>query len=486
MPRLRLFAILCFDSQERREAPRLVYRLDTRGAGLYRRQPVTVPPVPCHLRFTRQRHPPRQVTLPPPYPFSRPAAQRVIEVPALHLWFAVLYPRVEHQAVLAVVVVVVGPLVVHPYHPFRDAVRLLRQPAVFIVAVDIVRIFRDAVIRPCRERAVRVQFRVRQPVSDIINYNQKTIRYTDIIFYFRTLKEIRLKYPFKELESLFDPLNIYPFYYFMPFLFISDLHDKGQYIERIRYVGIISTLIARRAILTDLFVDEQYEQLISRNMGDLKKEYLGYYLQIIDVEINNIASKIFIEPSSFYAFYNRRFNEYVNTMLMEKDISPLIGMDEEAFKRYAVGKSILHLLVSDMVLHIIKKQELTHQFDNMMKSFIMYLTLQDDVLDIMEDIQKQQPSHFYPWISDGKIIESIDENVEKAVLLKFYLGGGIERCEDLINKYVKDIITAVKKINHPLKSWLEVIERMSLKTKDKLDSFKVVRDKLHFFLSQQG
>ncbi|GDD53618.1 hypothetical protein HmCmsJML243_00676 [Escherichia coli] len=165
MPRLRLFTILCFDSDERREAPRLVYRLDTRGAGLYRRQPVAVPPVPCHLRFTRQRHPPRQVTLPPPYPFSRPAAQRVIEVAALHLWFAVLYPRVEHQTVLAVVVIVVGALVVHPYHPFRDAVRLLRQPAVFIVAVDIVRIFRDAVIRPCREGAVRVQFRVRQPVS---------------------------------------------------------------------------------------------------------------------------------------------------------------------------------------------------------------------------------------------------------------------------------------------------------------------------------
>ncbi|CSV97804.1 Uncharacterised protein [Shigella sonnei] len=112
-----------------------------------------------------QRHPPRQVTLPPPYPFSRPAAQRVIEVPALHLWFAVLYPRVEHQAVLAVVVIVVGALVVHPDNPFRDTVRLLRQPAVFIVAIDIVRIFRDAVIRPRREGAVRVQFRVRQPIS---------------------------------------------------------------------------------------------------------------------------------------------------------------------------------------------------------------------------------------------------------------------------------------------------------------------------------
>ncbi len=41
-----------------------------------------------------------------------------------------LYPRVEHQAVLAVVVVVVGPLVVRPDNTRRDAVRLLRQSAV--------------------------------------------------------------------------------------------------------------------------------------------------------------------------------------------------------------------------------------------------------------------------------------------------------------------------------------------------------------------
>ncbi len=41
-----------------------------------------------------------------------------------------LYPRVEHQAVLAVVMVVVGPLVVRPDNARRDAVRLLRQSAV--------------------------------------------------------------------------------------------------------------------------------------------------------------------------------------------------------------------------------------------------------------------------------------------------------------------------------------------------------------------
>ncbi len=134
-------------------------------SGLYRGQPVAVPPVPGHLRFTRQRHPPRQVTLPPPYPFPHPPSQRVVEVAALHQWLAVLYPRVEHQTVLAVVVVVVGPLVVRPYNTLRDEVRLLRQPAVFIVAVDIVRILRDAVIRPRREGTVRVQLRVRQPVS---------------------------------------------------------------------------------------------------------------------------------------------------------------------------------------------------------------------------------------------------------------------------------------------------------------------------------
>ncbi len=80
----------------------------------------------CH-RPTRTMSPPvyatatstRQVTLPPPYPFRHSPSQRVVEVAALDQWLAMLYPRVEHQTVLAVVVVVVGPLVVHPYHPFR-------------------------------------------------------------------------------------------------------------------------------------------------------------------------------------------------------------------------------------------------------------------------------------------------------------------------------------------------------------------------------
>ncbi|CAM3424689.1 Secreted protein [Escherichia coli] len=76
-----------------------------------------------------------------------------------------LYPRVKHQPVLAVVVVVVGPLVVRPYHTPRDAVRLLRQPAVFIVTVQVMRVFGDSVIRPRRECTVRVQLRVRQAVS---------------------------------------------------------------------------------------------------------------------------------------------------------------------------------------------------------------------------------------------------------------------------------------------------------------------------------
>ena len=151
VPRLRLFTILCFDSQERREAPGwytvwiLVWCRSVPWSACHRPTRTGSPPVYATATSTRQ------VTLPPPHPFSRPAAQRVIEVAALHLRLTVLYPRVEHQTVLAVVVVVVGPLVVHPYHPFRDAVRLLRQPAVFIVAVDIVRIFRDAVIRPRRE-----------------------------------------------------------------------------------------------------------------------------------------------------------------------------------------------------------------------------------------------------------------------------------------------------------------------------------------------
>ena len=54
-----------------------------------------------------------------------------------------LYPRVEHQAVLVVVMVELGAFVVHPDNTCRDAGRFLRQSAVFIVAVQVVRIFGD-------------------------------------------------------------------------------------------------------------------------------------------------------------------------------------------------------------------------------------------------------------------------------------------------------------------------------------------------------
>ncbi|EEY7241994.1 TPA: hypothetical protein IBZ73_004123, partial [Escherichia coli] len=45
---LRFFplAVLCLDPDERREASRLVYRLDTCGVSLHRRQPVSVPAIP--------------------------------------------------------------------------------------------------------------------------------------------------------------------------------------------------------------------------------------------------------------------------------------------------------------------------------------------------------------------------------------------------------------------------------------------------------
>lgn len=115
---------------------------------------------------------------------------------------------------------------------------------------------------------------------DIINGGEKVADFSDVLFYFRTLKKIEKKYPYPELKSIFNPINIYPFYYFMPFLFVNNLPEKSQYKEKIRQVGIISTLIARRTILTDLFADEQYEQIISRDMGGLKKENLGYYIQL--------------------------------------------------------------------------------------------------------------------------------------------------------------------------------------------------------------
>ncbi|EKJ5694320.1 hypothetical protein PJO24_004528 [Salmonella enterica] len=313
---------------------------------------------------------------------------------------------------------------------------------------------------------------------DIINGGEKVTDFSDLLFYFRALKKIERRYPYTELRSLFNPMNIYPFYFFMPFLFVNDIPERAQYKEKIRQVGIISTLVARRTILTDLFADEQYEQLSSRDMGDLRKENIAYYIQILDFEIEKIISDVFGGDVFFHDSYILRFNEYISTMLTERELSPLIGLNELQFKKYATGKSVLHILVSDMVLGVIKKTELRERFDIMLRSFIMYLTVQDDVLDIMEDIKKQQPSHFYPWITGGKVIDESDDNTEKAVILKFYLGGGLERCEALFNKYVDDIKKQSLYAGIPLDSWLKVIDKMSQKTSLRIEKFKIASEEL--------
>lgn len=70
-----------------------------------------------------------------------------------------------HQPVLTVVMVLVGALIIRADNPFRDEVGFLRQPAVTVIPVKIVRVTGDTVIRPHAEGAVRVQLRVGQAVT---------------------------------------------------------------------------------------------------------------------------------------------------------------------------------------------------------------------------------------------------------------------------------------------------------------------------------
>lgn len=58
-----------------------------------------------------------------------------------------------------------GALIIRADNPFRDEVGFLRQPAVTVIPVKIVRVTGDTVIRPHAEGAVRVQLRVGQAVT---------------------------------------------------------------------------------------------------------------------------------------------------------------------------------------------------------------------------------------------------------------------------------------------------------------------------------
>ena len=108
---------------------------------------------------------PYQVPFTSPYPFCHPAAQRVAKIAAFDQRHCILCPRVVHQPVLTVVMVPVGALIIRTDTPFRDEVGFLRQPAVTVIPVKIVRVTGDTVIRPHAEGAVRVQLRVGQAVT---------------------------------------------------------------------------------------------------------------------------------------------------------------------------------------------------------------------------------------------------------------------------------------------------------------------------------
>lgn len=106
----------------------------------------------------------RVLTLTLPYPLPDPPAQRVIDVTPLRLRVVVLRAHVMHQTVLVIIFVAVRPLVVHPVHPCRDTVCLLCQVPMAVIPVHVLCILPDPVVRPLRELALRVQFRVRQAV----------------------------------------------------------------------------------------------------------------------------------------------------------------------------------------------------------------------------------------------------------------------------------------------------------------------------------
>ncbi len=81
-----------------------------------------------------------------------------------------------HQPVPAVVMVPVSPLIIRADNPFRDEVGFLRQPAVTVIPVKIVRVTGDTVIRPHAEGAVRVQLRVQLRVGQAVACRVRGIR----------------------------------------------------------------------------------------------------------------------------------------------------------------------------------------------------------------------------------------------------------------------------------------------------------------------
>jgi hypothetical protein len=131
-------------------------------------------------------------------------------------------------------------------------------------------------------------------------------------------------------------------------------------------------------------------------------------------------------------------------------------------QQQSLQKSALIQLCATMIVALSGRMEYLPVYRQMIEAFILLLTLIDDSSDYVEDARSGQASALVQFLTNGESSPHFDESLQKALIIKFYLGGGLEFVRDKQEAQFEILFELVRKHEHelPLLAWKTCLENL--------------------------
>ena len=284
----------------------------------------------------------------------------------------------------------------------------------------------------------------------------------DIAYYEEACARLLGDAPSRAVEEILDLKHLYPFFYFLPFVFGHGLTSDRHAVRR---AALVFSLCVRKVMIVDWSTDHQEAQIQHRGLKHFRSAHLGYYLQQLDDWFYGVCYELFPSGHPFWAHHRTFLHSYLGAMLNEQARNQeAMGASEGSalIQQQSLQKSALIQLCATMIVALSGRMEYLPVYRQMIEAFILLLTLIDDSSDYVEDARSGQASALVQFLTNGESSPHFDESLQKALMIKFYLGGGLEFVRDKQEAQFEILFELVRKHEHelPLLAWKTCLENL--------------------------
>ena len=321
---------------------------------------------------------------------------------------------------------------------------------------------------------------------EIINARQPEVIVSadDIAYYEEACAQLLKSAPSRAVEEILDLKHLYPFFYFLPFVFGHGLTNDRH---AVRQAALAFSLCVRKVMIVDWSTDQQEAQIQHRGLKHFRSAHLGYYLQQLDDWFYSVCYELFPSGHPFWTHHRTSLHSYLGAMLNEesRNQAAMSAVDGSVLiQQQSLQKSALIQLCATMIVSLTGRMEYLPVYRQMIEAFILLLTLIDDSSDYIEDARSGQASALVQFLTNGESSPHCDEGLQKALMIKFYLGGGVEFIRDKQDAQFDILFDLVRQHENelPLLAWKTCLANLKSVCADGLATREREREALSHIL----